>query len=159
MILDGLLTGRHPGTFVAVARSKDGSVVAFQRYASSNGGRELSLDVPWRIPSAPNGVDERLIADVVAWASERGAKAVSLTFAAFPELFEMERRALWSRAAYRAVHLLDRWIRVESLYRFVRKFHALGEQRYVALRPVQVLFVAFAALRLEFGGSRRGATE
>ena len=156
MILDGLLTGQRPGTFLAIARDNGGRVVAFQRYGSSDSGRELSLDVPWRRPGAPNGVDERLIADVVEWASQRGVHSVSLTFAAFPELFEMQRRGVLAGAAYRSVHLLDRWIRVESLYRFVRKFHALGAQRYVALRPVQVLFVALAALRLEFGGAPRG---
>jgi lysylphosphatidylglycerol synthetase-like protein (DUF2156 family) len=154
MILDRPLTGTHPGTFVAIARSASGQTVAVQRYASADGGRELSLDVPWRHPGAPNGVDERLIADVVSWAERRGARTVSLAFAAFPELFELERRNPIQHTVYRAVHLLDRLIKVESLYRFVRKFHALGRQRYVAFRPLQVLSVALAALLLEFGGGR-----
>jgi lysylphosphatidylglycerol synthetase-like protein (DUF2156 family) len=154
MILDRPLTRTHPGTFVAIAREASGAAVAVQRYASADGGRELSLDVPWRRPGAPNGVDERLIADVVTWAESRGARTVSLAFAAFPELFELEHRNVVQQSVYRAVHLLDRLIKVESLYRFVRKFHALGKQRYVALRPLQVVSVALAALLLEFGGSR-----
>jgi lysylphosphatidylglycerol synthetase-like protein (DUF2156 family) len=158
MILDRPLSGVHPGTFIAFARSASGEVVAFQRYATADGGRELSLDVPWRRPGAPNGVDERLIADVVAWGAGRGARTVSLAFAAFPELFELEQRNLLQGTAYRAVHLLDRLIKVESLYRFVRKFHALGGRRYVALRPVQVVLVALAALLLEFGARRSKAS-
>lgn len=154
MILDRPLSGVHPGTFIAFARSASGEIVAFQRYATADGGRELSLDVPWRRPGAPNGVDERLIADVVAWGAGRGARTVSLAFAAFPELFELQRRNVLQATAYRAVHLLDRLIKVESLYRFVRKFHALGSRRYVALRPVQVVVVALAALLLEFGSRR-----
>jgi lysylphosphatidylglycerol synthetase-like protein (DUF2156 family) len=154
MILDRPLTRTHPGTFVAIARDRSGEAVAVQRYASADGGRELSLDVPWRKPGSPNGVDERLITDVVAWAERRGARTVSLAFAAFPELFELEQRNALQHTVYRAVHLLDRLIKVESLYRFVRKFHALGKRRYVALRPLQVVSVALAALLLAFGAKR-----
>jgi lysylphosphatidylglycerol synthetase-like protein (DUF2156 family) len=151
MILDHVLDGTHPGMLVAIARCRDGRTVGFQRYASADGGRELSLDVPWRVPGAPNGVEERLIADVVDWARERGVVRVSLTFAAFPELFAVKDRNVRQQLAYRAVRQLDRFIRLESLHRFVRKFHAFGARRYVALRPTQVLWVALAALALEFG--------
>lgn len=155
MILDHVLDGTHPGVFVAIARGRDGRTVAFHRYASADGGRELSLDVPWRVPGAPNGVEERLIADVVGWARERGGLRVSLTFAAFPELFAVTERNLREQVAYRTVRLLDRFIRLESLHRFVRKFHAFGARRYVLVRPTQVLWVAIAALALEFGTPRR----
>jgi lysylphosphatidylglycerol synthetase-like protein (DUF2156 family) len=151
MILDRVLDGTHPGTFIALARDREGRVVAFQRYATADGGRELSLDVPWRIPGAPNGVDERLIVDVVAWASEGRAASVSLAFAAFPDLFSSAQRSLLQQTTYRAVRMLDRFIKLESLYRFVRKFHSFGPQRYVVLRPLQVVWVALAALSLEFG--------
>jgi lysylphosphatidylglycerol synthetase-like protein (DUF2156 family) len=155
MILDHVLDGTHPGMLIAFARRPDGRVVAFQRYASANNGRELSLDVPWRLPGAPNGVEERLITDLVAWARERGGMRVSLTFAAFPELFAEKDRNLLQQTTYRTVRLLDRFIRLESLYRFVRKFHAFDTRRYVVVRPTQVLWVALAALTLEFGTPRR----
>jgi lysylphosphatidylglycerol synthetase-like protein (DUF2156 family) len=155
MILDHVLDGTHPGTFIAFARDRDGRVVAFQRYATADGGRELSLDVPWRVPGAPNGVDERLIVDVVQWAAEGRASSVSLAFAAFPDLFSNDDRGVLQQTAYRAVRLLDRFIKLESLYRFVRKFHAFGQQRYVVLRPLQVVWVAFAALTLEFGSAKK----
>jgi lysylphosphatidylglycerol synthetase-like protein (DUF2156 family) len=151
MILDHLLDGTHNNTMVAYARDIDGRVVGFQRYAMADKGRELSLDVPYRAPDAPNGTDERLIIDVMAWAKEREAVRVSLAFAAFPELFGATTRNLGQKAAFRAVHELDRWIRLESLYRFLRKFNAFGQGRYVMLRPTQVLFVLVSALTLEFG--------
>ena len=151
MILDHVLDGTHPGTFIAFARNREGRVVAFQRYATADGGRDLSLDVPWRVPGAPNGVDERLIVDVIDWAAEGRAASVSLAFAAFPDLFAQEDRTLPGQAAYRLVRCLDRFIKLESLYRFVRKFHAFGSQRFVALRPLQVMWVLLAALTLEFG--------
>ncbi len=151
MILDHLLDGTHSNTMIAYARDKDGALIGFQRYAMADGGRELSLDVPYRAPDAPNGTDERLIADVLEWARESSAHRVSLAFAAFPELFGATKRNLGQKMAFRAVHELDRWIRLESLYRFLRKFNAFGKGRYVMLRPTQVVFVLLTALTLEFG--------
>ena len=164
MILDHLLDGTHANTMIAYARDASGRIVGFQRYASADQGRELSLDVPYRVPDAPNGVDERLIADVMAWASDRGAVRVSLAFAAFPELYAAKRRNFGQKLGFRAVHELDRWIRLESLYRFLRKFNAFGKGRYVMLRPTQVAFVLLSALTLEFatrspGGPRQGALD
>jgi lysylphosphatidylglycerol synthetase-like protein (DUF2156 family) len=151
MILDHLLDGTHDNTLIAFARGADGRIVGFQRYATADQGRELSLDVPYRVPDSPNGVDERLISDVLTWARDRGAVRVSLAFAAFPELYATKQRNFGQRLGFRAVHELDRWIRLESLYLFLRKFHAFGQGRYVMLRPLQVAFVLLSALTLEFG--------
>lgn len=182
MNLDGLLDGDHPGMLLAVARNRTGHVVAFHRYASTNHGRELSLDVPWRVPGAPNGVDERLVTDTVEWGRQRGVQKVSLAFAAFPELFasrvrsrdaarnsggdqakaqakgQAKEQAEGSRlrragraGAYWGTRCLAPLIRVEPLYRFLRKFHAFGNRRYVLLRPVDVFWSGAAMLTLEAG--------
>jgi hypothetical protein len=53
---------------------------------------------------------------------------------------------------YRLVHLLDRWIQVESLYRFNAKFRPEWLGRYVAFRSFRDLpAVLVAALVAEFG--------
>jgi lysylphosphatidylglycerol synthetase-like protein (DUF2156 family) len=77
---------------------------------------------------------------------------VSLAFAPFPDLFET-RAALGivGTLLYGITHLLDPLIRVERLYRYLRKFHAFDQQRYVMLRWRQVVVVAIALLLLEFG--------
>jgi lysylphosphatidylglycerol synthetase-like protein (DUF2156 family) len=155
MILDHVLDAVHPGTYVVFARDHTGRAVAFQRFASADGGRELSLDLPFRLPDAPNGIDERLAVDMVGWARDHGARHVSLAFAPFPELFAETERSLPGRVAYWGAHRLDRFIRVESLYRFLRKFNAFGARRYIALRPWEVVWVAAAMLTLEFGPTRR----
>jgi lysylphosphatidylglycerol synthetase-like protein (DUF2156 family) len=157
MILDHLLDGTHANTMIAYARDASGRIVGFQRYATADQGRELSLDVPYRVPDAPNGVDERLIADVMTWARERKAVRVSLAFAAFPELYAAKKRNVGQKLGFRAVHELDRWIRLESLYRFLRKFNAFGKGRYVMLRPTQVAFVLLSALTLEFATRSAGS--
>ncbi|CQD13364.1 hypothetical protein BN1232_02625 [Mycobacterium lentiflavum] len=62
-------------------------------------------------------------------AKEAGAQRVSLSFAAFPEIFDDTDRGRLERVFYWLIHLLDALIALESLYRYVRKFHALGARR------------------------------
>jgi lysylphosphatidylglycerol synthetase-like protein (DUF2156 family) len=150
MILDHPLTGVHPGTFIAIARDRDGNAVGFQRFASADAGRELSLDLPFRDPGAPNGVDERLAVDMVEWAREHGARRISLAFAPFPEVFGDEGRRMRIRLARWTVHRLDVFIHLESLYRYLRKFHAFGPRRFVLLRVREIVWVLAALLSLEF---------
>jgi lysylphosphatidylglycerol synthetase-like protein (DUF2156 family) len=156
MILDGLLEDEHTGTIIAVAFDKDGKVVAFHRFATADQGREISQDLPWRAPKAPNGVDERLVSDMIEWAKQRGARRVSLSFAAFPELYEEPAKDGVSveRFGYWAAHTLDPMIKLESLYRYLRKFHSMGRQRYAMLRLRDFLPVVTAMLVFEFGARR-----
>ncbi|GAB2509992.1 bifunctional lysylphosphatidylglycerol flippase/synthetase MprF [Nocardia heshunensis] len=155
MILDHLLDGRHPGMLVVLARDADGRVVGFQRYGMSGNGQELSLDVPWRRHDAPNGLDERMIVDLTEYAREHGIKRISLAFAAFPEIFADKQRSRTMQTVYLAVRAGDPLIRLESLYRFLRKFNAFSDQRYVLLRWREVLIVAAALLTLEFVPHRK----
>ncbi|TAM89757.1 MAG: DUF2156 domain-containing protein, partial [Jatrophihabitans sp.] len=150
MILGRLFDGSQPEAVVALARDRDGRVVAAHRYLRA-GPYDLSLDLPIRARGAPNGVDERLIAETVQWGGARGIRRVSLAFAPFPDLFAgREHLSMTGRLAYRAVHLLDPLISVERLYRYLRKFHAFDQQRYVMLRPRNVVRVAVVLLLFEF---------
>ncbi|MFQ6395392.1 bifunctional lysylphosphatidylglycerol flippase/synthetase MprF [Nocardia sp. KC 131] len=155
MILDHLLDGRNPGILVVIARDSDGRVAGFQRYGVSDRGRELSLDVPWRRRDAPNGLDERMILDLIDYAREEGIQRISLAFAPFPELFADKDRSRTARLIYVLVHLGDPLIRLESLYRFLRKFRAMSDQRFVLIRWREVLFAAAALLTLEFVPHRK----
>ncbi|WP_156685562.1 bifunctional lysylphosphatidylglycerol flippase/synthetase MprF [Mycobacterium sp. Marseille-P9652] len=150
MNLDAALQGRFPGVKLAVARDRRGRVVAFHRYATAGEGSEVSLDVPFRRPDAPNGVDERLTVDMITYANAHGARRVSLAFAAFPEIFEAARPGAAQRVALRLIHLLDPMIRLESLYRYLRKFHALSERRYVVLCVHHIPAALLVLLSLEF---------
>jgi lysylphosphatidylglycerol synthetase-like protein (DUF2156 family) len=158
MILDGLLDDPpHPGTLLAVAFDREGQVAAFHRFSTADHGREITQDLPWRRRGAPNGVDERLTYDMVTWAQEHDARRVSLSFAAFPELYDTTRHGVIEGASYWATHRLDRFIRLESLYRYLRKFHALGRRRYVVLRLRDLVPVAAAMLSFEFATRRHSA--
>lgn len=155
MILDGALEGRYPGVLLMIARDRSGRVQAFHRYAVAGDGNDISLDVPWRRPGAPNGIDERLSVDMIAWAREHGGRRVSLAFAAFPEIFDDQTRGPMERLFYVLIHLGDRLIRLESLYRYLRKYHALGERRYVLVPLRQLPAALVVLLSLEFMPHRR----
>ncbi|MGI8760634.1 MAG: phosphatidylglycerol lysyltransferase domain-containing protein [Jatrophihabitantaceae bacterium] len=150
MILGRLFDGEQPDAVVVVARDAGARLVAAHRYLWA-GKQDLSLDLPIRALGAPNGVDERLIAEVVRWGAEHGVQRVSLAFAPFPDLFgNRHHLGVLGRLAYGAVHLIDPMLRVERLYRYLRKFDAFDQQRYVMLRWRQVGVVALVLLLLEF---------
>lgn len=155
MSLDGALERRYPGIQLILARDADGRVQGFHRYAIAGGGSDLSLDVPWRRRGAPNGIDERLSVDMVMGAKENGTQRLSLAFAAFPEIFDEKHRTRTQAVFYRLIHLLDPLIALESLYRYLRKFRALGERRYVLVRLTQVVPLLYVLLSLEFMPRRR----
>ncbi len=150
MILGRLFDGTEPDAVIAVARNKDDRIAGAHRYLWA-GQKDLSLDLPIRAKGAPNGLDERLIAEIVDWGGDHGVERISLAFAPFPDLFVNRKNlSVLQRLAYHAVRLLDPLIRVERLYLYLRKFHAFDQQRFVLLRWHQVVRVAVAALLLEF---------
>jgi lysylphosphatidylglycerol synthetase-like protein (DUF2156 family) len=150
MILDGLGTGAHPDCVLVLARDADGRLVGCQRYVPS--GDTLSLDVMRRQHGSVNGLNERMITDLVDYARERGIRLVSLNFAAFRALLENSRRGPVEQVGYQALHLLDPFIRVESLYRFNAKFHPGYLPRGVAFPSwLSVPVVAAAMVGMEFG--------
>jgi lysylphosphatidylglycerol synthetase-like protein (DUF2156 family) len=155
MSLDGVLEGRYPGIQLIIARDKSGRVQGFHRYATGGGGSDITLDVPWRRRGAPNGIDERLSVDMVYAAKDAGAQRVSLAFAAFPEIFDVKHRSRTQTVFYRLIHLLDPFIALESLYRYLRKFHSPDERRYALVSLTQVVPLIFVLLSLEFMPRRR----
>jgi lysylphosphatidylglycerol synthetase-like protein (DUF2156 family) len=155
MNLDGVLEGRFPGIRLIIARDASGRVQGFHRYATAGGGSDITLDVPWRCRGAPNGIDERLSVDMILAAKEAGAHRVSLSFAAFPEIFDDKDRGWVQRVFYRLIHILDPLIALESLYRYVRKFHAMDARRYALISMTQLVPLVFVLLTLEFMPRRR----
>lgn len=158
MNLDAITSARHPDALLIVAYAADGHAVGFQRYHPVGADRAsghptaLSLDVMPRDPQSPNGVNERLIADLVDWARDRGVDEISLNFAAFRPIMDAgSQRTVLQGAAYRAIHLLDPWIMLESLYRFNAKFRPGWQPRSVMFRSWgEVGWLAASALAMEF---------
>jgi len=149
MLLGNLLDGSHPDAVVAVAFDAAGTPVAFQRYLRAGRGG-LTLDLPVRRATAPNGVDERLTVEVVAWAREQSMSWVSLAFAPFADLYGRTTPTPATRAAVALLHALDPLIAAGGLFHYVEKFHALGGRRLVLLRARDLLPAGAAMLLQEF---------
>jgi lysylphosphatidylglycerol synthetase-like protein (DUF2156 family) len=156
MSLDGVLQGRIPGIQLMVARDKSGRAQGFHRYAIAGGGSDITLEVPWRRRGAPNGIDERLSVDMINAAKDAGAQRLSLSFAPFPEIFDEKDRSRLQSIFYWLIHLLDPLIALESLYRYLRKFHARDERRYALVSLTQLVPLVYVLLSLEFMPRRRG---
>jgi len=150
MILDHALEGRYPGVKLIVARDSHGRVQGFQRYATAGGGTDVTLDVPWRRPGAPNGIDERMSVDMIADCKNSGGQRLSLAFGAFPEIFDNDNRTFVEASYYALIHLGRSLIKLESLYRYLRKFNAFGERRYVLLSLRHIPVALVVLLSLEF---------
>ncbi|MCV7122418.1 bifunctional lysylphosphatidylglycerol flippase/synthetase MprF [Mycobacterium lacus] len=155
MNLDGVLEGRYPGIQLIIARDSSGRIQGFHRYATAGGGSDITLDVPRRRRGSPNGIDERLSVDMIMAAKAAGAQRLSLAFAAFTEIFDDQNRGRLRRLFYRLIHFLDPLIALESLYRYVRKFHALDTHRYALVSLSQLLPLLVVLLSLEFMPRRR----
>ena len=96
---------------------------------------------------------------MIAGREKHGAQRLSLAFAAFPEIFDDKHRGQMQQPVFYAViHLGDPLIALESLYRYLRKFHALGDRRYVMVSLTQVVPLLFVLLSLEFMPRRRQLT-
>ena len=63
------------------------------------------------------------------------------------------------RVARVVAHAGDRFIKLESLYRYVRKFHAMRERRYVLVPLTHLPTALVVLLRLEFGRHRSPASD
>jgi lysyl-tRNA synthetase, class II len=151
MALDGLLTGRDAECVIAVCRNDQGTPIAFQRFVPCKAGTGLSLDTMRRDTIGPNGVNERLIVEVVLWAREHGIREVSLNFAAFRGLIEddadlgpIETAQAW------LIKRLNPYFQIKSLLVFNAKFHPRWVPRYLVYRSLGDLApVAVAVLSAE----------
>jgi len=84
-----------------------------------------------------------------------GAQRLSLAFAAFPEIFTAKNRGFVQSLFYAGIHLLDPLIALESLYRYLRKFHSLNGRRYALVSVPHILYAVVVLLTLEFLPRRR----
>jgi lysyl-tRNA synthetase class 2 len=149
MNLDSILDPR-PDCLVATAYSAGGEAVAFARFAVCADGSVYTLDVAPRGRTAPNGVAERMIVEIVEYAREHGGREVSLNFAGLRWVFEST--GLLARASAWLLHALDRWIEIGPLNRFAGKFAPRWRARSLLMGSWWELgWVAAAALRAELG--------
>jgi lysyl-tRNA synthetase class 2 len=151
MALDGLLDARHADAVLVVARDAEGAPIAFQRYVPCKAGTALSLDAMRRDHVPVNGVNERMIVEMVRWAAAHGIDEVSLNFAVAREILDGTRELSAGEAAEAwALRRLSGMFQIESLLLFNAKFHPRWVPRCLVYGPItDVVPIAVAALSAE----------
>lgn len=161
MALDALFALGDQDALFVVGCDPDGAVAGFLHFAVSPASSALSLSSMPRLRTTPNGFNEWLIVETIAWAREHGYEHVSLNFAPFAALLapesdlsglqEVQRRALLTLKGH---------FQLDNLLAFNRKFFPRWERRFVVYeRRRDLPRVGIAALAAEaylpFQGERR----
>ena len=161
MALDALFALGDDDALFVVGFDPDGAVAGFLHFAVSPASSALSLSSMPRLRTTPNGFNEWLIVETIAWAREHGYEHVSLNFAPFAALLapesdlsglqEVQRRALLTLKGH---------FQLDNLLAFNRKFFPRWERRFVVYeRRRDLPRVGIAALAAEaylpFQGERR----
>ncbi|RLP08879.1 bifunctional lysylphosphatidylglycerol synthetase/lysine--tRNA ligase LysX [Propionibacterium australiense] len=113
----------------------------------------LSLDLMRRDRQAPNGVNEFLLAELMAWGRGHGIRRLSLNFAFLRHVFaqaEDVATAPINQAGSRLLGAMDRFWQIQRLYRSNAKYRPDWQPRYLALpTPLTTPQVAGAAALAE----------
>jgi lysyl-tRNA synthetase class 2 len=161
MALDALFRlGDDEAVFV-VGFAPDRVAAGFLHFALVPKASALSLSSMPRVRGCPNGFNEWLICEAVAWAREHGYEHVSLNFAPFAALLapEAELNGL-EKMQRRALLSLKGHFQLDNLLAFNRKFFPRWDRRFVVYeRRRDLPRVGIAALAAEaylpFGNLRR----
>ena len=161
MALDALFSLGDDDAVFVVGLDPGGRPAGFLHFAIAGAGRSLSLSSMPRLHGVPNGFNEWLICESIAWARTNGYRRVSLNFSPFARLLapgadltslqEVQRRALLAMKGH---------FQFDNLLVFNRKFFPRWERRFVVYEHRRDLpRVGIAALAAEaylpFGGGRR----
>lgn len=151
MALSRLGDVRDPGCLVVTARRNETlhGLLHFVPW----GPRGISLDLMRRDRGSDNGVNEYMIAELLAAAPSLDIDRVSLNFAVFREALERGAHIgagpvlrLWRRVLL----IASKWWQIDSLFRFNAKFRPRWEPRYFCYPAARdIPRVALAALEAE----------
>ena len=141
----------NPRSVFAVAEGDDGTVGGFLHLAPTPAGGGWSLSTMRRRPDTPNGLNEFLIVETLAWAKEEGASEFSLNFCALTDWIAPERATTVTRRIIRRGLLAaDSVFQLERLYSFNRKFFPEWRPRYLCVEKLTDLpLVGLAYLHVE----------
>jgi lysyl-tRNA synthetase class 2 len=162
MALDALFVlGDDEAVFV-IGRDENGEPKGFLHFALAQAGAALSLSsMPRLRQTTPNGFNEWLICETIAWAREHGYGRVSLNFSPFAALLAPEAELSSQQALQRrALLALKGHFQLDNLLAFNRKFFPAWERRFIVFeRRLDLPRVSLAALAAEaylpFQTSRR----
>jgi lysyl-tRNA synthetase, class II len=160
MAIDSLFRLDGDEAVFVIARSPDGVPQGFLHYAVSHRGAALSLSTMPRRRTTPNGLNEWLVCESIAWARENGFERISLNFAPFAAVLAPEAvLSSGQRVQRRALLALKGHFQLDNLLLFNRKFFPRWQRRFVVFESkLDLPRIGVAALTAEsylpFAGKR-----
>ena len=130
MSMDEVDCTNQQDTLFVLARDGDGVLKGVLHFVPCYGRQAMSLSIMRRDPATPNGLMEYLVVSAIEHMRERGIEELSLNFAALTKCIR-EPGNPFEYVLGRAASALDRYLQVESLYRFNVKFQPRWEPRYL----------------------------
>ncbi len=130
MSLDGVQCTNQQDTLFVLARDGEGRLRGVLHFVPCYGRRAMSLSIMRRDPSTPNGLMEFLVVAAIEGLRERGVEELSLNFAALTKHIRQP-EGTFEYLLGRSASALDRYLQVESLYRFNVKFQPRWNPRYL----------------------------
>jgi lysyl-tRNA synthetase, class II len=151
MALDALFRLDDDEAVFVLGLDDRGEPAGLLHFCVSHAGSALSLSTMPRRREVPNGFNEWLICEAVAWARDNGFARVSLNFSPFAALLAPDAELTGSqRLQAAALRRLKGWFQLDSLLVFNRKFLPEWERRYVVYeRRRDLPRVGVAALAAE----------
>lgn len=135
MALNDFTTVSGNDAVFAIGLGPDGAPAGFLHLVVCERGSVLSLStMPRRKEAVPNGFNEWLVAETVAWARQHGVRAVSLNFAPFAKLLDPRARlGLGQRVTRTALLALKSplGLKLDNLLLFTGQFLPRWVPRYV----------------------------
>jgi lysyl-tRNA synthetase class 2 len=133
MELDELFRLEGEDAVFVIGFGPAGEPHGFIHFAVSHPVRTLSLSSMPRLRTTPNGFNEWLVVETLLWAGRHDYLRVSLNFAPFAALFEIEEAQLTrsQRLQRGTLHRLKGHFQLDNLLSFNRKFFPEWEKRYV----------------------------
>ena len=130
MCMDGVDCTNTQDTVFVLARDGEGVLKGVLHFVPCYGRRAMSLSIMRRDPATPNGLMEFLVVSAIEGMRERGIEELSLNFAALTRCIREPENA-FEHVLGRAASKLDKYLQVESLYRFNVKFQPQWDPRYL----------------------------
>ena len=149
MSMDSIRGDNDDDTLFLLARDAEQRVRAVLHFVPCYDRAAVSLSLMRRDPTTPNGVMEFLIVHAIEALRERGIAEISLNFATGARWVHEPTNPL-ERLCGKLLIEMDRWLQLESLYRFNAKFGPRWEPRYLVFeRWSKLPRTALAAVWLE----------
>jgi lysyl-tRNA synthetase class 2 len=151
MALDALFALGDDDALFVIGLDAEAHAAGFLHFAISKASASLSLSSMPRLRDTPNGFNEWLICESIAWARDAGFERVSLNFAPFAALLAPDLELTGLQAVQRRALLsLKGQFQLDNLLAFNRKFFPRWERRFVVYeRRLDLPRVGIAALAAE----------